>query len=51
MKIKITIKANSKADKIFKKHLEEKKAFRESIVNGTIEQYAKENPKYFFTPI
>ena len=51
MKIKVTIKANSKADKAFKKHMEEKKAFREAVINGTIEQYAKANPKYFFTPI
>jgi hypothetical protein len=47
VKIKITIKANSPGSKAFKKHLEEKKAFRQAVVNGTVVKYAKANPAYF----
>jgi len=51
MKIKVTIKANSPADKAFKKRMEEKKAFRDAVVNGTIEKYAQQNPTFFSAPV
>ncbi len=45
--MKITIKANSKANQAFKKHLEEKKAFRQAVINGAVAKYAKATPVYF----
>jgi hypothetical protein len=31
--------------------MEEKKAFRDAVANGTIEKYAQQNPKYFSAPV
>ena len=50
MKIKVTIKAGSKAADTVKKQVAEKKAFREAVKNGNVSKYAKENPTYFSIP-
>lgn len=50
MKIKVTIKQDSKAAAAVKKHMAEKKAFKKAVASGKVTAYAKSNPEYFTSP-
>jgi len=50
MRIRVTIKAGSKAAKIIEQSIAEKKAFRAAVDNASIKEYAKENLAYFCIP-
>ena len=51
MIIKVTIKANSKTAKYFKKRMAEKKAFREAVASGNYVAYCKKNRHLFDSPV
>ena len=45
MKTKITIKANSKAARMYDKYMKEKAAFRAAVFSGDVSAIAKNNSK------
>ena len=51
MKIKVTIKSGSKSDKILKKMIAEKAAFKEAVTTGQVSAYARQSNSKLATPI
>ena len=51
MEIKVTIKSGSKPDKILKKMIADKAAFREAVASGQISAYAKQSGVKLASPI
>jgi hypothetical protein len=51
MKIKVTIKAGSKSDKILKKMIADKAAFRDAVANGAVTSYVRTSGTKFTGPV
>ena len=51
MEFVINIPENSAAAKIFQEFMDEKKAFREAVEVGKIEEYAEQYPEAFARPV
>ena len=43
MKIKVTIKSDSKASKVLKKYISEKEAFKQAVRTGNVTEFIKQN--------
>lgn len=51
MKIKVTIKSGSKSERILKKMIADKAAFKNAVTNGTISSYIKASGTKSATPV
>lgn len=51
MKIKVNIKSNTAASKMFKKYLEEKDAFKKAVKEGNVTAFVKSSGKKVDNPI
>lgn len=51
MSIKITIKEDSKAGRMFKKYMTEKAAFRNAVKTGTVSEYTQKRNVKFDSPV
>jgi hypothetical protein len=51
MSITITIKSNSKAAKVIKKHIADKIAFADAVKNGNVIDFIKKNNIKIATPV
>ena len=51
MKIKVTIKSGSKAEKVLDKAVADKAAFREAVATGNVSNHMKQRGVKFATPV
>jgi hypothetical protein len=51
MKIKVTIKKDSRAAKAFNAYMAEKAAFRQAAQNGTVRSFAEKKSTQVVTPV
>ncbi len=51
MKIKVTIKEDSEAAKVFKENMARREAFKKAVQENRVDEYVRENPNEFARPL
>jgi hypothetical protein len=51
MEIKVTIEVDSKLAEAIKRHMAEKKAFRDAVTTGNVHSYVQQNKMKFDLPV